>query len=210
MNDPNGMVYLDGEYHLFFQYNPNDIVWGPMHWGHAISTDLVHWEELPIALYPDELGTIFSGSAVVDYRNTSGLQTGTVAPIIAIFTHAGATQQQSIAVSNDRGRSFQKYAGNPVIPNANIPDFRDPKVLEVNGNWVMVLAVGEKIDFYSSKDLKSWDKTSEFGERPHGGVWECPDLFPYSYNNDENIWVLIASAGGGGPNLGSGTQYFLG
>ena len=128
INDPNGMFYYDGEYHLFYQYNPDGSTWGPMHWGHAVTTDLVHWTELPIALYPDELGDIFSGSAVVDFRNSGGFQTNPeIAPIIAIFTHAnGQLQQQSIAYSNDKGRTFTKYAGNPVLPNPGNP-YKIPK-----------------------------------------------------------------------------------
>ena len=149
MNDPNGMVYFQGEYHLFYQYYPDSTVWGPMHWGHAVSKDLVHWEHLPIALYPDSLGLIFSGSAVVDHNNTTGFQTGDEPPLIAIFTHhsmegerAGRNdfQYQSIAYSNDRGRTWAKYEGNPVIPNPGIKDFRDPKVFwhSESQKWVMI------------------------------------------------------------------------
>ena len=123
-NDPNGLVWLDGEYHLYYQYNPNENKWGPMHWGHAVSRDLIHWEDLPIALYPDKLGTIFSGSAVVDWNNTAGFGEGV---IVAIYTSAGEKQTQSIAYSTDKGRTFTKYEGNPVIPNPGINDFRDPK-----------------------------------------------------------------------------------
>ncbi|MBL7774922.1 MAG: glycoside hydrolase family 32 protein, partial [Saprospiraceae bacterium] len=157
MNDPNGMVYYDGEYHLFYQYYPGATVWGPMHWGHAVSRDLVHWEHLPIALYPDSLGYIFSGSAVVDWNNSSGFGKDGKPPLVAIFTHhnmaaekAGRIdyQYQSIAYSNDGGRSWTKYTGNPVIPNpGNIRDFRDPKVIwdAASRQWVLVLAAGNHV-----------------------------------------------------------------
>ena len=224
MNDPNGMVYYAGEYHLFFQYYPDSTVWGPMHWGHAVSKDLVHWEELPIALYPDSLGYIFSGSAVVDSRNTSGFGVGGVPPMIAIFTHhnpIGADagdddfQYQSIAYSIDKGRSWTKYEGNPVVPNPGIRDFRDPKVIWDNerSQWVMVLAAQDHVKFYSSKDLKQWSHLSDFGKDAgsHAGVWECPDLFPLADpNSGETVWVLLLSINPGGPNGGSATQYFIG
>ena len=167
MNDPNGMVYYDGEYHLFYQYYPDSTVWGPMHWGHAVSTDLTHWQHLPIALAPDKNGYIFSGSVVVDKNNTSGLQKGKDAPLIAMFTYfdpeknKAATfddQTQGIAYSNDRGRTWTKYGGNPVIPNnEKIKDFRDPKMFwyEEGGYWVMVLAVGDHVPFYKSDNLKN-------------------------------------------------------
>lgn len=222
MNDPNGMVYFEGEYHLFFQHYPGDIVWGPMHWGHAVSRDLVHWEHLPIALYPDSLGYIFSGSAVIDWNNTSGLQRGKEPPMIAIFTHhnmegerSGTNnfQYQSIAFSNDRGRSWTKYSGNPVLKNPGIRDFRDPKVIwyEKGGKWIMVFAAHDRVMLYSSADLIHWKRESEFGENTgaHGGVWECPDLFPLEYSGQEK-WVLLVSINPGGPNGGSCTQYFVG
>jgi len=222
MNDPNGLVYFEGEYHLFYQYYPEDIVWGPMHWGHAISTDLVHWEHLPIALYPDSLGFIFSGSAIIDWKNTSGLQNGEFPPMIAIFTHhnmegerAGSNtfQNQSIAYSNDKGRSWKKYKGNPVLRNPGIRDFRDPKVVwfEKNKKWIMVFAAHDRVMFYSSPNLTEWKKESEFGVNTgaHGGVWECPDLMPMEYNGEEK-WVLLVSLNPGGPNGGSCTQYFVG
>ena len=225
MNDPNGMFFYEGEYHLFYQYYPDSTVWGPMHWGHAISSYLVHWEHLPIALYPDSLGYIFSGSAVVDWKNTSGLGKDGKPPLIAIFTHhlmegekAGRTdfQYQSIAFSNDKGRAWTKFEGNPVIPNTNkIRDFRDPKVIwdEVSNQWIMVFAAYDHIKFWSSKDLKNWSHLSdwglEFGE--HGGVWECPDLIPLKVEGyDETKWVLLVSINPGSPNGGSGTQYFIG
>lgn len=145
MNDPNGMVYYAGEYHLFYQYHPYGLRWGPMHWGHAVSKDLVKWEHLPVALYPDEKGTIFSGSAVADRHNTTGFQTGTEKPLVAIYTQDRSGEQvQSIAYSNDKGRTWTQYSGNPVIPNPGKRDFRDPKVIwhEQTKKWVMLLAGG--------------------------------------------------------------------
>ena len=222
MNDPNGMVFYEGEYHLFYQHNPDRNVWGPMHWGHAISTDLVHWEHLPIALYPDSLGTIFSGSAVIDRNNSSGLGSSKNPPMVAIFTHHNQKlaeegslqfQYQSIAYSLDKGRSWTKYQGNPVLKNPGIRDFRDPKVAwyEEGQKWIMVFAAYDRILFYSSPDLIQWDKESEFAaERaPDEGVWECPDFFPLTCG-DEEKWVLLVSIGGGGPNGGSGTKYYVG
>lgn len=210
LNDPNGMVYYNGEYHLFFQYYPNDVVWGPMHWGHAISRDLVHWQHMPIALYPDDLGYIFSGSAIIDKDNTAGFGENAM---IAIYTSAGEAQTQSIAYSLDEGRSFVKYEGNPVLPNPGIADFRDPKVFwhEATQKWIMSLATSQTITFYGSENLKDWEKLSEFGEGigAHGGVWECPDLFPLTYNG-QTKWVLLVSINPGGPNVGSATQYFIG
>jgi len=222
MNDPNGMVYYKGVYHLFFQYYPSGTVWGPMHWGHATSKDLIHWKEQPIALYPDSLGYIFSGSAVVDVNNTSGFSKNGVTPLVAIFTQhdpsgqkAGRNnyQNQSIAYSLDEGLTWTKYAGNPVLKNPGIRDFRDPKVcwFEPMKEWIMTLATKDRITFYSSKDLKEWKKESEFGEGfgAHRGVWECPDLFSIPYKG-QNQWVLTISVNPGGPNGGSATQYFVG
>lgn len=219
MNDPNGMVYLNGTYHLFFQHNPDTNVWGPMHWGHAISTDLIHWEEQSIALFPDSLGTIFSGSAVVDKDNTAGFGENA---LVAIFTHhsheieeakTGLHQNQSLAYSIDEGKTWTKYEGNPVLPNPGIWDFRDPKVMwhEDSKQWIMTLATKQTITFYGSPDLKKWTRLSEFGENigAHGGVWECPDLFSLSVDG-ERKWVLIVSINPGGPNGGSATQYFVG
>ncbi|TDD99358.1 glycoside hydrolase family 32 protein [Flavobacterium cellulosilyticum] len=217
MNDPNGMVYYAGEYHLFYQYNPNESVWGPMHWGHAISKDLVNWEELPIALYPDNLGNIFSGSIVVDTNNTSGFKTGSESPLVAVFTHqnpANNKQTQSLAYSNDKGRTWTKYANNPVLVNNNKADFRDPKVSWHKGTqkWVMTLAAGDEIMFYTSTNLKNWEYKNSFGKNvgAHGGVWECPDLFKIKDINGQETWALLVSINPGGPNGGSGTQYFLG
>ena len=225
MNDPNGMVYYKGEYHLFYQYYPDSTVWGPMHWGHSVSKDLVHWADLPIALFPDEKGYIFSGSAVVDAHNTSGFgKKGGESPIIAIFTYhdmakekanAVDVETQAIAYSLDKGRTWTKYAENPVIKNPNIRDFRDPKVSwhAASKRWVMVLAAKDRVHFYNSKNLKEWTFGGEFGatEGAHTGVWECPDLFPMKVlGQNKTKWVLIGNIGNGAPNGGSGTQYFVG
>lgn len=222
-NDPNGMVYYDGEYHLFYQYNPSDVVWGPMHWGHAISRDLIHWEHLPVALFPDDQGQIWSGSAVVDYQNTTGLGTQDNPPMVAIFTlqdaiaeQQGRTdyQSQGLAYSLDHGRTWTKFSGNPVLHNPGIRDFRDPKVFwfEPTQSWVMILAVKDHVNLYSSEDLKSWTLESEFGKElgNHGGVWECPDLFMMKDEHGKSQAVMLVSVNPGGPNGGSATQYFVG
>lgn len=210
MNDPNGMVYLDGEYHLFYQYNPYGTKWGNMHWGHAVSNDLLSWSYLNPALSPDSLGAIFSGSAVVDVNNTAGFGKNAM---VAIYTSAGKVQAQSIAYSTDKGRTFKVYDKNPVIANPGIPDFRDPKVFWHNesNQWVMSLATKQTITFYASANLKDWNVLSEFGDGigSHAGVWECPDLFPLDLNGVKK-WVLIVSINPGGPNGGSATQYFIG
>lgn len=224
MNDPNGMFYFNGTYHLYFQYYPGASVWGPMHWGHATSKNLIDWEEQPIALYPDEMGYIFSGSAVVDHHNTSGFGKEGKTPIVAIFTHHDmnkaiakeiAVETQSIAYSLDEGQTWTKYIDNPVIKNPNIRDFRDPKVIwdKERNQWVLVLAAQQKVMIYTSKNLKDWTLTSDFGEDlgHHGGVWECPDLFPLRVNKvAEMKWVMLVSINPGGPNGGSATQYFIG
>jgi fructan beta-fructosidase len=222
MNDPNGMVYNDGIYHLFFQYYPDSTVWGPMHWGHATSSDMIHWEERPIALDPDSLGYIFSGSAVVDIKNTSGFGKDGKAPLVAIYTshniageRAGTNdfQTQSIAYSLDNGNTWTKYESNPVIKNPGIKDFRDPKIMwyEEQKKWIMILAVHDHVSFYSSPNLKTWTKESDFGQNigAHGGVWECPDIFSLA-DDGKKVWVLISSINPGAPNGGSGTQYFVG
>ena len=224
MNDPNGLFYLNGTYHLYFQHHPDSNVWGPMHWGHATSTDLIHWKEHSIALAPDRLGTIFSGSAVVDHQNTSGLGSLENTPIIAIYTNhdaeaaeQGSTtfQTQSIAYSLDEGYTWEKYSNNPVIKNPGIQDFRDPKVIwmESQKKWVLILAAGQETQFYSSKNLIDWNFESRFGEGVgnHEGVWECPDLFPMQIKETGQIkWVHLVSNNPGGPNGGSATQYFIG
>lgn len=197
-NDPNGMVYINGKYHLFYQHYPEAPHWGPMHWGHAVSEDLLHWEHLPIAIYPDELGMIFSGSCVLDKDNVSGFGTKENPPLIAIYTsHKDEShiEQQSIAYSLDYVH-FEKYYGNPVITNGIKPDFRDPKVFwnPVYQCYSMVLAAGEKVEFYKSLDLKHWEKTGDFqaGEYGIDGICECPDCFPIMTEEGEK-WVLIIS-----------------
>ncbi|PJJ08092.1 levanase [Flavobacterium sp. 1] len=225
MNDPNGMFYADGQYHLLYQYYPDGNKWGPMHWGHAISIDLIKWEEQPIAIYPDKDKYIFSGSATVDINNTSGLGTGKMTPIVAIYTlHDMAKEkdnkidfeQQDIAYSNDNGFTWQKFEeGNPVIKNPGIRDFRDPKMSwdGMHKQWIMVLAAQDRVQLYKSKNLKNWEYLSDFGKNigAHGGVWECPDFFQMKVEGTNEIkWVLIQSLNPGGANGGSGTQYFIG
>lgn len=222
MNDPNGMIYFNGTYHLFYQYHPFSSVWGPMHWGHATSKDLIQWKHQPIALYPDKNGTIFSGSAVYDKQNTSGLGKNGKGPLVAVFTYHNDSlaktgskvfQTQGIAYSNDEGMTWTKYERNPVLKNPGINDFRDPKVFwhEASGKWVMTLAVFDRIHIYGSKNLIDWEKYSEFGigYGVPNILWECPDLFPLKYMN-KTIWVLISNINPGGPNKGSSTQYFIG
>lgn len=224
MNDPNGMVYDHGEYHLFYQYHPYSNTWGPMHWGHALSRDLVHWEHLPIALYPDVHGTIFSGSAILDEANTSGFGTKLRPPLVAMYTYndhladnLGKTgfQTQGIAYSIDHGRNWIKYAGNPVLTSPTVRDFRDPKLVwhASTGKWIVALAVADHVAFYSSPDLKHWAHESDFGAGwgSHAGVWECPDLIGMNVEaTGGRRFVLLVSVGKGGPNGGSATQYFVG
>ncbi|MZF87920.1 GH32 C-terminal domain-containing protein [Streptomyces sp. SID5643] len=219
MNDPNGLVYHQGEYHLFYQYNPNGNSWGDMSWGHAVSKDLVHWEELPLALAHDDEEMVFSGSAVVDRDNTTGFGTKENPPMVAIYTSAyrdGGKQAQSLAYSTDRGRTWTKYQGNPVI-DIGSRDFRDPKVqwYAPTKSWLMTVSLSaeHKVLFYSSKNLKDWELQSEFGPAgAAGGVWECPDLFPLAVDGDEkNIkWVLVVNLNPGGIAGGSAAQYFVG
>lgn len=211
MNDPNGMFYKDGEYHLFYQYNPYGSMWGNMHWGHAISKDLVSWEHQPVAIAPDALGTIFSGSCVVDADNTAGFGAGA---IIAFYTSASDRQVQSMAYSLDNGRTFQKYDRNPILTSTD-RDFRDPKVFwhADTKKWIMILAVGQEMQIYSSPNLKEWAYESSFGEGHgvHAGVWECPDLFELPVRGTElKKWVLLCNINPGGPFGGSATQYFVG
>jgi sucrose-6-phosphate hydrolase SacC (GH32 family) len=200
MNDPNGLVWHKGEYHLFFQHNPQGTQWGHMSWGHAVSKDLLTWEELPVAIAEDQDGAIFSGSAVSDGDD-----------LVAFYTrHTETNQSQCIARSTDNGRTFVKYENNPVL-DENKKDFRDPKVFRYRDYWIMCVAQPHEhqISFYSSADLITWKHLSDFGPAAaQGGVWECPDLFPLTLNNKE-VWVLIVSLNPGGL-YGSGTQYFIG
>ena len=218
MNDPNGLVYYDGEYHLFYQHNPHANEWGHMSWGHAVSVDLVHWKHLPIALH-DEYGVMaFSGSAVVDLENTSGFGANGKPPMVAIYTgHSAGLQTQDIAFSNDRGRTWTKYERNPVL-DIGEADFRDPKVFwhSPSKRWVMVvtLAVQKKLQFYGSPNLKDWTLLSEFGPAgvPNKPNWECPDVFELPIENEpgHTRWVLEADMGGGAIAGGSGGEYFTG
>lgn len=216
MNDPNGMFYKDGVYHLYFQYNPYGSVWGNMHWGHSTSTDLMHWKFEGCAIVPDEWGAIFSGSCVVDHENTAGFGKEAV---VAFYTSAKSTpwgdiQMQSMAYSLDNGKTFTKYEGNPILTSSE-KDFRDPKVFwyAPGKHWVMILAVGQHMEIYSSVNLKEWKKESEFGamQGAHGGVWECPDLVEIPVEGTrEKKWVLICNLNPGGPFGGSAAQYFVG
>lgn len=219
MNDPNGLVYYQGEYHLFYQYNPEGTTWGPMYWGHAVSENLVHWEHLPIALEPDHNGMIFSGSVVVDWHNSSGFFNDGHG-LVAVFTHADSysdtgrlRQRQSLAYSNDKGRTWVMYEGNPVLCDEDITDFRDPKVywFEEFEKWIMILVAGDHIRFYGSKNLKNWEYLSGFYGGSTDGVWECPDFFKLPVEGtDDYKWVLEVDVNPGGPYGGSGAQYFIG
>ena len=211
MNDPNGMFYKDGVWHLCYQFNPYGSQWENMTWGHSTSTDLVHWKAEPTAITPDALGTIFSGCCVVDKNNTAGFGNDAV---IAFYTSAGARQMQSMAYSTDGGKTFTKYENNPII-TSNVPDFRDPHVFwnAEAGFWNMILAAGQQMSIYSSKDLKEWKHESDFGAEygNHGGVWECPDLMKMKVRGtDKEKWMLICNINPGGPFGGSATQYFIG
>ena len=205
MNDPNGMFYKDGVWHLYYQYNPYGSQWENMTWAHSTSTDLIHWKNHGEVIQPDALGTIFSGSSVVDKENTAGFGKDAV---VAFYTSAGAAQTQSIAYSTDNGMTFKKYSDNPIL-TSNLPDFRDPKVLwnDEASHWNLILAAGQQMNIYSSKNLKDWKFESSFGEEygNHGGVWECPDLLKMG-----DKWVLICNINPGGPFGGSATQYFVG
>lgn len=219
MNDPNGLVYFDGEYHLFYQYNPFGIRWGHMSWGHAVSRDLVYWQHLPVAVSEEDGVMIFSGSAVVDWKNTSGLGRGGRPPLVAIYTghrEREKLQTQDLACSLDRGRTWSKYEGNPIL-DLGLEDFRDPKVFwhQPRKRWVMVLALPaeRKVSFYASRDLKQWEHLSDFG--PAGAaesIWEVPDLFELPVDGDSarKKWVLTISIGADSRAAGSACQYFVG
>ena len=201
MNDPNGLVWHKGEYHLFYQHNPFGTEWGHMSWGHAVSTDLLNWKHLDVAIFEDEDGAIFSGSAV-----SNGDE------IVAIYTrHSEGNQSQCIALSKDDGRTFTKFENNPVL-DLGMADFRDPKVFRYKDHWIMaVVKPHEHIcEFYKSVNLIDWEYLSGFGPAAAtGGVWECPDLFPLSFNGEE-LWVLLISLNPGAIRNGTGTQYFVG
>ena len=214
MNDPNGLVYFEGEWHLFYQYSPGRAPGS--HWGHAVSTDLVHWEHLPVALAPDDLGIIASGSAVVDWDDTSGFFGG-ASGLVAIFTHwrnqdrEGSDQSQSIAYSRDRGRTWTKHVGNPVLPNQGVADFRDPKTLwyAPTRRWVMAVATSDHATFWTSPNLREWTEAGSFGQdqgTAGDGVWECVDLFALPVDGDpaRTRWVLNVSL------AGARMRYFVG
>jgi fructan beta-fructosidase len=218
LNDPNGLIYFDGEYHLYHQYN----CFGKVHWGHAVSRDLVHWEHKPPAIFPRQDGEDWlqpwSGTVVVDWNNSSGLQAGDDPVFLAYFTHSrqpGDLQTQSLAYSNDRGNTWKEYQQNPILANPGIRDFRDPKVfwhMETR-RWIMAIVAGDHVKFYSSLNGLEWHWESNFGENTgsHEGVWECPDLFPMQVEGEEiEKWILIISVGGGSVAGGTGMQYFIG
>jgi fructan beta-fructosidase len=226
MNDPNGMVFHKGVYHLYYQHNPSGNTWGNMSWGHATSTDLTHWKEQPLAIPTDDQQDIFSGSVVVDKDNTSGFGTVENPPLVAVFTSAykdasplKGLQAQSLAYSLDDGQTWTKYAANPVL-NRNSANFRDPKVFWYDapgggGYWVMaaVEATEHKVLLYKSANLRDWSLLSEFGPaNATGGLWECPDLFPLAVDGDPaNVkWVMVVNVNPGGVAGGSAGQYFVG
>ncbi len=202
INDPNGLIFADGYYHLYYQYYPGGVTHGPMHWGHARSADLLEWEVLPVALYPDEQGEIFSGSMVCDRENTAGFGRHGDAPLVAVFTHhrernGKVRQAQSLAYSLDGGLSFEKFPGNPVL-DLGLRDFRDPRVFwyEPQRQWIMLAVAGKEVRFFASPDLKSWKYLSVFraGGLSEEEIWECPDLFPLESEEGEKRWVLLVSA----------------
>ena len=211
MNDPNGMFYKDGVWHLYFQHNPQGSQWENLSWGHSTSTDLIHWKFQGDPVQPDAWGMIFSGSSVVDKDNTAGFGNGA---IVALYTSAAESQAQSMAYSTDNGKTFTKYDGNPII-TSNVPDFRDPHMFwnEDIKKWNMILAAGQQMNIYSSDNLKDWKYESSFGAGygNHGGVWECPDLMKMKVRGtDKEKWMLVCNINPGGPFGGSATQYFVG
>ena len=211
MNDPNGMFFKDGVWHLYFQHNPYGSQWENMTWGHSTSTDLIHWTFQGDPVQPDAWGSIFSGSSVVDKNNTAGFGENA---IVALYTSAGENQTQSMAYSTDNGKTFTKYDGNPII-TSNVPDFRDPHMFwnEDIKKWNMILAAGQQMHIYSSDNLKDWKFESSFGAEygSHGGVWECPDLMKMKVRGtDKEKWMLVCNINPGGPSGGSATQYFVG
>ena len=210
MNDPNGMIYHNGLYHLFFQHHPNSMIWGPMHWGHATSRDLLHWEEHEIALRPDHNGTIFSGCCVNDRQNSSGLFDGpSDSNLVAVFSYDNQTQ--GLAISTDGGFTWSHFSGNPILPAVK-PDFRDPKVIwhEPTGRWVMAISAVRECYFYTSDNLIEWNFASAFSGGCTTGIWEVPDLFPLKAPDGTTRWVLLMSINDGAPGGGSGVEYFVG
>jgi fructan beta-fructosidase len=220
LNDPNGLVFFDGEYHLFYQYNPQGDQWGHMSWGHAVSTDLLNWQELPVAIAEDERVSIYSGSVVVDTHNSSGFGDGSAPPLVAVYTGCRRVpeggQAQELAYSTDRGRSWTKYPGNPVL-DLGLRDFRDPKVFwhAPGARWVMVVVVPDDrcAKFYASHDLKAWQWLSDFAAPFDGdGIWECPDLIPLPAPGEPGatVWLLKVDVFGGHPSGGTGARIFFG
>ena len=210
MNDPNGMIYLNGCYHLFYQFHPDSMIWGPMHWGHATSRDLLTWENHNISLYPDKHGTIFSGCCVIDKENTSKLfDSSSENNLAAIYSYD--TQLQGLATSIDNGMTWVKFDGNPILPAVK-KNFRDPKIIwhELTGNWVMVISAERECQFYTSKNLIEWTFASSFSAGCKEGIWEVPDLFELQDLKGNSKWVLIVSISKGSPAGGSGVQYFVG
>lgn len=224
MSSISGLVHYKGEYHLFYQYNPDSTVGGPMSLGHAVSRDLIHWKNLPTALKPDRQGYILSGSTVIDKNNTSGFGKKGIPPMVTIFTYHNAKaetegegdyENQGIAFSLDEGRTWTKYNSNPILKNPGGGDFRDPHVIwdEEAQKWIMILAAVDHIKIYSSANLKDWTFESDFGTGigSHQGAWRFPDLFPIKVEGtNETKWVLLVSVDDGAPNGGSGIQYFVG
>jgi len=223
INDPNGAIRVDGVYHLFYQANPHGLVHGPMHWGHATSTDLATWTEQPIALYPDADGQCFSGSAVAAHEGKVAAEFGAGDGVLLFYTaHRDGNpsiEDQSVAIADRGMMTFQKFADNPVLPARGPRDFRDPKVIwhAPTCRWIMVVTHGQSIGFYSSPDALNWRFESEFAEGRHDpapenpGPWECPDLFPMTVQGtDDTAWILLVGLGRGHISGGSGTQYFVG
>ncbi|MGB2765628.1 MAG: glycoside hydrolase family 32 protein [Propionicimonas sp.] len=214
-NDPNGLIWHQGVWHLFFQCNPEGVDWGNMSWGHATSPDLITWQEQPIALRWDEREQFFSGSCVFDARNSSGLGTDESPALVAIYTAVlpDGIQAQSLAYSLDAGLTWQRYPGNPVLDRGSA-NFRDPKVFRHDNSWVMVAVEAEQqtVVLYRSTDLISWDYLSSFGPaHAAAGAWECPDLFPLPVAGTEELrWVLLVNLNPGAVAGGSGCQYFVG
>lgn len=222
LNDPNGLMYANEQWHLFYQHYPMSNVWGPMHWGHAVSEDLVHWVHCPIAIAPDELGTMFSGSGIIDKQNDSGIFDGPSDNNLIIFYTASLHkegqddyQTQCLAYSKDCGLSWIKYEHNPVIPNPGLACYRDPKVVWIDDSrhWVLLVTHGQSVGIYKSTNLISWELCSEFGDQEglhSDGPWECPDLFPLTTEDGVTKWILVVGIGNGCDAPGSGTQYFVG